>query len=245
MADFLLIHGSCHGAWCWQKLIPELTRLGHTARALDLPGRPGDPRPLSEMTLELNAEAVIAGIDAIAATSATGRVHLLAHSAGGFPISAAAEAVPEKIAKLYYLCAYAPRDGVSMVEMRREQPRQPLLGAVQKTADGLAYTATPEGAGAHFYHDVDPMLADWSLARLCPEAIAPQATPIHLTDAYQSVPRCYIRCSDDRTIPPEYQTEMALTFAPEDRYDMPTSHSPFLADPAGLAALLTRIAEGV
>jgi len=30
VADFLLIHGSCHGAWCRRDLIPKLTALGHT-----------------------------------------------------------------------------------------------------------------------------------------------------------------------------------------------------------------------
>jgi len=29
MADFLLIHGAWHGAWCWKKLVPELQKAGH------------------------------------------------------------------------------------------------------------------------------------------------------------------------------------------------------------------------
>ena len=37
MARFLLIHGSCHGAWCWRDLLPELAARGHEARAIDLP----------------------------------------------------------------------------------------------------------------------------------------------------------------------------------------------------------------
>lgn len=239
MASFLLIHGSCHGAWCWQALIPELERLGHTARALDLPGRPGDPRPRDQMSLALNAETIQEAL-----ARADTPVHLLGHSAGGFPISAAAEAVPERIARLYYLCAYAPRDGLSMIAMRREQARQPLAGAVVKTDDGLAYSALPDRARAHFYQDLPDPMAQQAIAQLCPEPIAPQATPIRLTERYHSVPRCYIRCTEDRTIPPEYQAEMAQSFPPEDRYEMPTSHSPFLSDPRGLAALLSRIAEG-
>ena len=26
---FVLIHGGYHGAWCWDKLTPELEKLGH------------------------------------------------------------------------------------------------------------------------------------------------------------------------------------------------------------------------
>jgi hypothetical protein len=29
MAEVLLIHGSCHGAWCWRDLIPALAARGH------------------------------------------------------------------------------------------------------------------------------------------------------------------------------------------------------------------------
>lgn len=34
----ILVHGSSHGAWCWDLLAPELKRLGHDVVAFDLPG---------------------------------------------------------------------------------------------------------------------------------------------------------------------------------------------------------------
>jgi pimeloyl-ACP methyl ester carboxylesterase len=34
---FALVHGAWHGAWCWERLIPELERRGHSALAVDLP----------------------------------------------------------------------------------------------------------------------------------------------------------------------------------------------------------------
>ena len=37
MATFGLVHGAWHGAWCWDLLIPELERRGHSAVAMDLP----------------------------------------------------------------------------------------------------------------------------------------------------------------------------------------------------------------
>ncbi|GAB2231671.1 hypothetical protein Droror1_Dr00010682 [Drosera rotundifolia] len=33
---FVLIHGACHGAWCWYKLIPLLEKAGHRAIAMDM-----------------------------------------------------------------------------------------------------------------------------------------------------------------------------------------------------------------
>jgi pimeloyl-ACP methyl ester carboxylesterase len=49
MAEFLLIHGSCHGAWCWRDVLPELERLGHSARAIDLPSHGVDQTPIKDV----------------------------------------------------------------------------------------------------------------------------------------------------------------------------------------------------
>jgi pimeloyl-ACP methyl ester carboxylesterase len=35
--DIALVHGSYHGAWCWEFLTPELERLGHHVITMDLP----------------------------------------------------------------------------------------------------------------------------------------------------------------------------------------------------------------
>ena len=36
MTTFALVHGAWHGAWCWQRLIPELERRRHGTVAVDL-----------------------------------------------------------------------------------------------------------------------------------------------------------------------------------------------------------------
>ncbi|MGD9861845.1 MAG: alpha/beta fold hydrolase [Pseudodonghicola sp.] len=234
MADFLLIHGSCHGAWCWRDLIPQLTALGHSARAIDLPGHGDDPTPLAEATLEGCRDAILA---------ASGpQTIVLGHSWGGYPISAAAEAAPEKMRGLIYLCAYVPISGLSMVEMRKRAARQPLMPAVRRSEDGLSFDFDPAQVPELFYHDCPQAAVAYAMPRLCPQATRPQATPLEVTGRWQGVPKAYIRCSEDRAIPPEYQAEMVQDW-PRDRvFTLPTSHSPFFSDPAGLAALLDRIA---
>ena len=37
MAEFILVHGGGHGAWCWELLEAELARLGHVTHAVDMP----------------------------------------------------------------------------------------------------------------------------------------------------------------------------------------------------------------
>ena len=29
MATFVLVHGSCHGGWCWKKVTPLIRKYGH------------------------------------------------------------------------------------------------------------------------------------------------------------------------------------------------------------------------
>ena len=58
MANYVLVHGSAHGSWCWQRVIPLLRQWGHTVTAVDLPGNGHDNTPLAEVTLDSYAQYV-------------------------------------------------------------------------------------------------------------------------------------------------------------------------------------------
>ncbi|WP_170420210.1 alpha/beta fold hydrolase [Ruegeria arenilitoris] len=237
MAEFLLVHGSCHGAWCWRDLIPELENLGHSVRAIDLPSHGSDPTPISEVTLETCRDAVL--------NATTPQTILVGHSWGGYPISAAAEFAPDRMRALIYVCAYVPVSGLSMIEMRRRAPRQLIGDAVEKSADGLSYSVLPDRVQSLFYHDCPADVVTYALARLCPQAIRPQDTPLDLSERFDGIPKAYIRTVDDRTIPTEYQEEMSHCAPPELRLTIDSSHSPFFSHPADLARQLDAIATRV
>jgi pimeloyl-ACP methyl ester carboxylesterase len=93
MADFILVHGAMHGAWCWDRLIPELNALGHGAVAMDMPiDRPG-------LTMADYADHVLASI----ADRGLEDAYLVGHSMGGFVIPLVAQKMPS--ARLIFLCA--------------------------------------------------------------------------------------------------------------------------------------------
>lgn len=236
MAEFLLVHGSCHGAWCWRDLIPALAALGHVARAIDLPAHGADRTPPQEATLDLYVARILAAIEA--------PVTLVGHSAAGYPITLAAERAPDRIARLVYLCAYVPVPGLSMIEMRRAGPRQMLQGAVRAAPDGVTYTVDPARARDRFYHDCSAEAVASACAHLCPEPILPQATPLPPLSRWPGVERHYIRCENDEAIPPEYQVTMAAGFPAGHVTTLPTSHSPFFSAPELLARRLHAIATG-
>ena len=53
---FGLVHGAWHGAWCWERLVPELELLGHRTVAVDLPAE--DPHAGLTRYAELTAAAL-------------------------------------------------------------------------------------------------------------------------------------------------------------------------------------------
>jgi pimeloyl-ACP methyl ester carboxylesterase len=238
MARLLLVHGSCHGAWCWRDVIPALAARGHEARAIDLPAHGDDPTPAAEASLDAYAAAVARALE-----TEPEPVVLVGHSAGGISISMAAERAPDRIRRLVYLCAYALRDGQSLAAVRRRAARQPLLPAIRRAPDGLTFTVDPGLAPGIFYHDCPPEAVAYALPRLCPEPVAPQETPLRLTARSQALPRSYILCTDDRTIPPEEQRAMTADWPRASVIPLASGHSPFLACPDALADLLNAAAR--
>ncbi|AWD22736.1 alpha/beta fold hydrolase [Fuscovulum blasticum] len=234
MAEVLLVPGSCHGAWCWHQVIPALAALGHSARAIDLPGRGADA---ARATLDDLAGAIVAALDRPTV--------VVGHSAAGYAITAAAERDPANMAALVYLCAYVPVSGQSLAQMRRAGPRQPLAGSYRLDAARTVFSFDPARVDDLFYHDCPA--EDRALAARClaPEPIAPQETPLRLTARSQDLPRHYIACTEDRAIPPEYQVVMAASVPEANRTALPSSHSPFFAMPQALAARIDRIAGGL
>ncbi len=233
MTRFLLVHGSAHGAWCWDDLIPHLVGAGHSAQAIDLPSHGADPTHPHDVTLERYAETIVAALEEPSM--------IVAHSMAGFPATLAADMAPTKVAKLIYLCAHVPQPGKSIIDMRELADSQPLADTMIPSDDGRTVTIDPTKAIAKFYHDVPADRAAWAVSQLCPQAVLPQATPYPASNGTIHA-RHYIRCMDDRAIPPALQVKYTADWPEADVSDLPTSHSPFLSDPAALAALLDGIA---
>jgi len=235
MSDILLVHGAAHGAWCWHRVIPVLRSLGHDVRAIDLPGNGDDRTDPATVTLDLYARAIL--------QASTGATLLVGHSMGGFPITAAAEIAAERFTALIYLCAYLPRPGLSLADMRRAGPRQPLAGAFRIDPTRTTFTFDPEQCRRLFYHDCPPEDVALAQRRLCPQPIRPQETAIPDTSHAESLPRFYIRCTDDRAIPPEYQETMSAGLPPDHVSTLSCAHSPFFAAPEALARRIDEIAR--
>ncbi|MCF1708791.1 alpha/beta fold hydrolase [Tabrizicola sp. J26] len=230
---FLLVHGSCHAAWCWQDLLPRLVLAGAEARSIDLPAHGADRSDPAAVTLSDYGTAILDRIE--------DPVILVGHSAGGFPITAAAEAAQGKVSGLIYLCAYIPRPGLSVADLRRAGPSQPLRGKILHDRGAPTYRFDPATIAPLLFHDCPPGTASRALPLLGAEPVAPQETALPLTEASHSLPRHAIVTTADRVIPPEWQAAMAHA-AGVDTSSLDCGHSPYFAAPDALAARLLDIA---
>lgn len=221
-ATLLLVHGAWHGSWCWEPLRRELD--GLAVRTVDLPSSGTDPGSLGDLTDD--ARAVRAALTAI-----EGPVVVVAHSYGGIPVTEAA-AAELGVVHLVYLAAFQLDVGESLVGG---------LGGAVPPWQGVQETAirvsTPEQA---FYDGVDPELTEQSVARLGWQSVSSVTQPLSRA-AWAGLPSTYVVCTQDQAIPPQAQEAMAQRAGEVLRLD--AGHSPFLSQPAALAALLRPIVD--
>jgi pimeloyl-ACP methyl ester carboxylesterase len=240
LATFVLVHGACHGAWCWSRLTPELEALGHRAVAIDLPGLGEDATPVADVTFD---DTIARVVDAVETQSEP--VVLVGHSLGGVSISAAAERIPDRIKLLVYLAAFLPRDGdsVNAIYEAPDWPREAPAPPPVHSADGLSISHTPEGARQRFFHDCSDDDVDFAIARLKPQPLVMRMTPVRVSPGrFGSVPRAYIHCLDDRAAPLARQKKMVALSPCQKVAELPTGHSPFFSAPDLLASTLSDMA---
>ncbi|NUP51631.1 MAG: alpha/beta hydrolase [Catenulispora sp.] len=101
--DILLISGLWLDGTAWDRVVPELTALGHRPTALTLPGQ-GDGA--SSATLDDQLAAVVAAVDA-----APGPVAVVGHSAASTLAWLAVDARPEKVAEVVFIGGFPAEDG--------------------------------------------------------------------------------------------------------------------------------------
>ena len=240
MASFVLIHGSWHGGWCFDAVRALLEAQGHEVLAPDLPGMGGDCDTLRGVTLEGWADFAVD--QCRMATQSP--VILAGHSRGGLVVSQAAETAPDAIDALVYICAMMLPDGLSRAEFKQLEGPNPAFDAIITPVCDGAGTMVDGARGADVFAQLSPpdLVAD-AMARLAAEPHGPRSTPILISaERYGSLPRTYIECTADRTIPISSQRRMQAMVPGAQVVTLETDHSPFLSCPQELAAALVEAA---
>jgi pimeloyl-ACP methyl ester carboxylesterase len=236
MSTFVLVHGAWHGGWCWNNVVPALRREGHHVYAPNLPGHGEDDAVRGSITLQMYTERILELLD-----RQQEPVILVGHSMGGLVVSEAAERRPDKVRTLMYVCAFLLRNGQTLGEVAQRDPNALVMPNLVASEDGLTVRLKENIIRDAFYTCCTPEDAAFARARLVPQAVAPFATPLQLSEVnYGSIPRVYVECTRDRAISIEIQREMCTRTPCARTYTLDTDHSPFLSSPVELTALLHR-----
>ena len=238
MCDFLLIHGGSHGAWCWEGVIRELTRLGHEGHALDLPGGGDDSTPRGSVSFNSYVAAVNAFIDTVDLHDFV----LVGHSLAGILSPDVVAANRDRVREVVLIAAYVLDKGeraIDLVAPARIPEYYRLAEASPEHSLMLGYHT----ARQRFFSDLSDAAAGAAYAKLTPQPFAPYLEPArHGARSIGSISR-YIICRNDQNLP----LDVCLRFAKKLGgviQEIEAGHDVMLSKPTELSALLTRgIAE--
>ncbi|KAK7406597.1 hypothetical protein VNO78_08226 [Psophocarpus tetragonolobus] len=209
---FVLVHGVCHGAWCWYKLKPLLESAGHRVTTLDLAASGINTHTIEEVHTFVEYSKPL--LDFMASLPPNEeKVVLVGHSFGGMSIALSMDKFPEKISLGVFLTAFAPDTQHKPSHVLEEYiERYPITGWMDTE---LYYngSSTTLALGINFLSTKFYQLCSTEDLELVKTLIRKGSLfPQDLSKAeklsrerYGSVPSAYIISNEDLAIPKEYQ----------------------------------------
>lgn len=226
--DILLIAGLWLDGSAWDDVVPALEAHGHRPVPLTLPGQ-GDGS--ASATLEDQVAAVLTAVD-----SASGRPMVVGHSAASTLAWLAADARPEKVAKVALVGGFPSADGQLYADFFEakdgvvpfpgwevfEGPDSADLDDDARRSFEAATIPVPEGVAKGVVHLTDERRFDVPVVLVCPEYTPAEA-------------REWIDAGDV----PELTRATRV-----DVVDIDSGHWPMVTRPAELARILADLAAG-
>ncbi|XP_030503352.2 methylesterase 17-like [Cannabis sativa] len=250
--EFVLVHGSSHGGWCWYKIRTLLETSGHKVTCLDLKASGIDSSdPNTILTFDHYNQPLT---NFMASLPPNQKVVLVGHSAGGLSLTDAIHKYGEKIHVAVYVAANMLKYGFSTDQDRKDgEPDLSEYGDVSELIYGLGPDQTPTSViikpqfQSMLMYNTSP-IEDSTLAKMvvrpAPLRAFQDATFVE-GPCSDSVRRVYIKTLQDRVIKQEQQDAMIRRWPPSQIFLSDTDHSPAFSNPRGLVRLLLQAANGV
>ncbi|CAL9233655.1 unnamed protein product [Arabidopsis halleri] len=249
---FVLVHGICHGAWCWYKVKTQLEAAGHSVTAVDLAASGVNMTSLEEIqTLKDYCKPLLEFLSSLGPDD--DKVILVAHSMGGISASLAADVFPSKVTAIVFVAAFMPdkRNPPAYVfqKLVKDVTQEVWMDTVFGKPDRpLEFALFGPEFMAKYLYNLSP-IQDLELAkmsvRISPFMTNNLAGTISLSeDRYGSITRIYIVCGEDVAVPEDYQREMIKSFPAKEVLEIKDAdHMPMFSKPQELCALLLQIAD--
>lgn len=238
MTTYVLVPGFWLGAWAWRPVAAALRARGHDVHALSLTGL-GERAHLARPDTDL--EVHVTDVLNLVRYEDLTDVVLVGHSYAGIVITAAADRMPDRVAKLVFVDTGPLPDGMSQSEF---DPPEERAATAELVGDGWQLAPPPWERLAADVPEVDEAMIATLTERSTPQPWATATTPVSLTGAWEKLPRLGVLCG--------FTEEQARGMAAADpvfrhmagerwRFvELPTWHWPMLSRPLDLAEILDR-----
>ncbi|TAJ38534.1 MAG: alpha/beta hydrolase [Reyranella sp.] len=233
MGTIVLAHGAWSAAWAWKKMRPLFRAAGHEFFSPSYTGlgeRAHLARP--EIDLSTHIQDVLAVLEIENLTDVT----LLGHSYGGMVATGVVDKARERIARVVYIDAFAPKDGQSLFDLVGPKAEANMRAGAVKDGDGWRLPINPMPP------DTAPEDVAWASPRRRPQPIRTFEQKLKLESNEPPPPRHYIYATRNGPGDVFRQfSERAKSEAGWKSYELDASHNPHITCPDALMALLTRI----
>lgn len=222
--DIILVPGFWLDGSSWEALLPDLQEAGHRPHPLTLPGLEAADADRSGITLRDHVDAVVAVVDSLGIDE----VVLVAHSGGGAVAHAAADARPDRVARVIYVDSGPLGEGAS-------------INAELPVVDGEIPLPDWSAFGEEDLVDLDDGLRAEFRERAVPMPAGVARDPQRLSDERRyDVPVTVIACEFPSAVLREWMAQ-GHPFVEElsrirdvEFVDLPTGHWPQFTRPADL-----------
>lgn len=234
MCSFMVL-GTEHGVGT--KLSRSCTQGGSLGGSVELAGHGQDRTRPEQITLRTYVEQVC---EAVLASPEP--VVLVGHSHGGI-VTQVGELFPNSVGSLIYVNGFLPGNGESLIDWAGRDSDSLATPNTFLSRDGVTLSVRQKMIRETFYSGCSAGAAEWATSLLVPEPVLSFITPVVTSDKnFGRIPRLYVSCTQDRTVPPALQAAM-LEKTPCVVASMDCDHSPFLSAPQELAAILCSAAQ--
>lgn len=232
---YLLVSGAWHGGWAWRAVAQELRAAGHRVVAPTLPGLADGDDP-TRYRLDDVADMLADVVE----RSDLRDVTVVGHSWGGYPMTAAAPRLRDRLRRVVFWSAFVPAHGASLLD--ECPPAYVELFTSLAQASGNNTVSMPfEVWQSGFMQDADEQAQRIVHSLLVPHPMQYFTAAVAPLDV--DVPVDYVLSADDIAMPPG-QFAWAPRFPARvgaDVVEVPGSHEGLFTQPAALAhALLPR-----
>lgn len=235
MKDYVFVHGSYHGAWCWDSVKNDLESQGFNVFTTDLPGHGNDNSDRKQITIEKYVTHVVNYIVEMDLRN----IILVGHSMGGIVVSLVAERIPERISHLVFLGGLILDNGERFIDLIPEWRRKIYMDIGRKKGE---IPVNPEFVKNCFLNTTDESTVKKVLSKLNPQPYIHE-NPVFLKNFKDlPMPIIYIRCKQDKSMTETYfQDVLKRLPSGYQLTEIDSDHEPMFSNPKELSKIFSEI----